>query len=272
MNITFIEFFNPTGFVGQPVWALLFLSLLTAPMGCFMVWRRMSFFAATLAHSALLGAVLGLVMGIGVLTGVAGFTVLMAIGLSFWLNQRLLSADTVLGLIAHLNLALGIIIVSYLDNLRIDLRVYLFGDVLSVSKTMFYFTIAVSLLGVAWITWGWRGLINLVVQSDIAQTEGYPIQRFELVFTLVLSLTIALGMLSIGVLLIISILIIPAATARLLSRSLIQMVFITWGLSVLAIIVGMLSALHFNVPAGPAIVVVASVFFVLVNIGRMAIR
>lgn len=269
MNTTLAEFFNPTGFIGQSLWTLLFLSLLTAPMGCFMVWRKMAFFAATLAHSALLGAILGLLTGIGVMTGVIGFTVVLAIGLSFWLNQRLLAADTVLALIAHLSLAIGVIAVSLMDNLRMDLMVYLFGDVLSISSNMFHLTMVVSLLGIAWVVWCWRGFVNLVVQSDIAQTEGYPTQRFELMFTLVLSLTIALGMLSIGVLLIIAMLIIPAATARLFSQSLKQMVVITWLITVLAIITGMVAALYFNIPAGPAVVVIAGVFFVLANLGRV---
>lgn len=272
MDITLVEFFDPTGFVGQSVWALLFLALLTAPMGCFMVWRKMAFFAATLAHSALLGAILGLLTGIGVMTGVIGFTLILAIALSFWLNQRLLSADTVLGLIAHLSLAMGVIAVSLLDDLRIDLMAYLFGDVLSISTDMFYVTIVTSFLGMAWIAWGWRGFVNLVVQSDIAQTEGYAVQRFELMFTLVMSLTIALGMLNIGVLLIVAMLIIPAATARLFSRSLKQMVGITWLLTVLAVITGMLSALYFNIPAGPAVVMMTGLFFVLANVGRLAVR
>lgn len=266
MDVSFSEFFNPSSFIGQPVWALLFLSLLTAPMGCFMVWRKLSFFGATLAHSALLGAILGLLLGIGVLTGVIGFTVLLAIGLTFWLNQRLLSADTILGLIAHLSLAIGVIAVSLMDNLRIELTVYLFGDVLSISTPIFYTTIVLSVLGALTITWGWRGFVNLAVQSDIAKTEGYSVLGLELMFTFVLSLTIALGMLSIGVLLIIAMLIIPAATARLYSRSLKHMVVLTWGISLIAIIIGMFFALYFNLPAGPAIVVVAGLVFILANL------
>ncbi len=266
MNITLTEFFNPTSFIGQSVWALLFLSLLTAPMGCFMVWRKLSFFGATLAHSALLGAILGLLLGIGVLTGVIGFTVVLAIGLSFWLNQRLLSADTILGLIAHLSLAISVIAVSVMDNLRIDLMAYLFGDVLSVSTQMFYVTIAISVIGVAIIVLAWRGFVNLSVQSDIAEVEGYSIISFELLFTLVLSLTIALGMLSIGVLLIIAMLIIPAATARLFSKSLTQMVLITWIVTVLSVLVGMLLALYFNFPAGATMVSVAGIGFIIANL------
>lgn len=264
MNI--FDFFNPDDLIGQAVWALLFLSLLTAPMGCFMVWRKLAYFGATLAHSALLGAILGLLSGIGVLSGVIGFTAALAIALSFWLNHRLLANDTVLGMIAHLTLAVGVIAVSLMDDLRIDLMAYLFGDVLSVSATMFYAMIGISIGGLVLILFYWRGFVNLAVQRDIAAVEGYAVVAVDLIFTVVLSITIALGMLSIGVLLIIAMLIIPAATARLFAQSLVHMVWITWGLSVLAILIGLFAAYTLNFPAGPTVVLASGVIFILANI------
>ncbi len=263
MSLT--EFINPTSFIGQALWTLLFLSLLTAPMGCFVVWRKLSYFGATLAHSALLGAILGLLTGIGVLFGVIGFTTLLAIILSFWLQHRLLSSDTILGFIAHLSLAISVIAVSVMDELRIDLVAYLFGDVLSISTGMFYATIVISLCGLLLIALNWRGFVNLAIQTDIARVEGYPTQGLELIFMLILSLTIALGMLSIGVLLIIAMLIIPAATARLFARSLIQMAWFTWGLTVIAIITGLALAYQMDFPAGPTVVVVAGTLFIIAN-------
>ncbi|PIE45176.1 MAG: zinc ABC transporter permease [Gammaproteobacteria bacterium] len=267
--MTLLDFFDPNDFIGQAVWALLFLSLLTAPMGCFMVWRKLSYFGATLAHSALLGAILGLITGIGVLAGVIGFTVVLAVVLSFWLNHRLLAGDTVLGMIAHLSLALGILAVSMMDALRIDLMVYLLGDVLSISRHMFYATVALSLTGLVLTMMYWRGFVNLTIQPDIALVEGYSVQTLELIFTLVLAMTIALGMLSIGVLLIVAMLIIPAATARLFSHSLLQMVGLAWLFSMIAIVSGMLLAYYCNLPAGPLIVVVTGGIFVMVNALRL---
>ena len=263
MSLT--EFINPTSFIGQALWTLLFLSLLTAPMGCFVVWRKLSYFGATLAHSALLGAILGLLTGVGILFGVIGFTALLAIILSFWLQHRLLSSDTILGFIAHLSLAISVIAVSVMDDLRIDLVAYLFGDVLSISTNMFYTTIAISLFSLLLIALNWRGLINLAVQTDIARIEGYPTQRLELMFMLILSMTIALGMLSIGVLLIIAMLIIPAATARLFSRSLIQMAWLTWGLTIISIVNGLALSYLLDFPAGPTVVVVAGMLFIIAN-------
>ncbi len=234
--MTILEFINPNTFVGQALWVLLALSLLTAPMGCFMVWRKLSYFGATLAHSALLGAILGLLTGIGVLTGVVSFTMILALGLSFWLSHRRLSGDTLLGIIAHSTLAIGVIAVSLMDNLRMDLMAYLFGDVLAVSTPLFYAMALLSVLGCVVIVMCWRGFVNLSTAPDIAKVEGYPIRLLEMIFTLTLSLTIALGMMNIGVLLIVAMLIIPAATARLLSRSLQHMVWMAWLLTVISII------------------------------------
>lgn len=263
--MNWLDMISPNGFIGQAVWALLALSLLTAPMGCFVVWRKLSYFGATLAHSALLGAILGLLMGIGVLFGVVGFTTVLALCLSFWLSNRQLPSDTLLGLIAHLALAIGVIAVSLMDDLRIDLMAYLFGDVLAVSREMFYAMVVLAVAGSALIALFWRGFVNLSISPEIAKVEGYHIQRIETVFTLVLSLTIALGMLSIGVLLIVAMLIIPAAAARFFSNHLLQMVFITWVITAISIVVGMGLAYFLNFPAGPTIVVIQGMMFIINN-------
>lgn len=262
-------FFNPNSLMGQGVWALLALSLLTAPMGCFVVWRKLSYFGATLAHSGLLGAIVGLLTGFGVLSGVISFTMLLALGLSYWLNYRQLSGDTVLGMIAHLTLAIGVIAISLMDNLRIDLMAYLFGDVLSISTRLFHIMIGLSIVGAGLIGYLWRGFVNLSIQSDIAKVEGYATRQLEIAFILLLSLTISLGMLSIGVLLIVAMLIIPAATARLFSHSLLQMVVLTWAVSVVCIISGMFFAYYLNFPAGPTVVVTAGVLFIIANLSGL---
>lgn len=266
------DFINPVTLLGQAVWSLVFLSLLTAPMGCFVVWRKLSYFGATLSHSALLGAVLGLLTGIGILAGVIGFTIILALGLSFWLRHRQLSGDTVLGMMAHITLALGVIVISVMDDLRMDLMVYLFGDVLSLSHQLFYVLCFLSLLGLGMIAYFWKGFVNLAIQPDIAKVEGYRTAGLELGFILLLSLTISLGILSIGVLLIVAMLIIPAATARLFSGSMTQMALLAWCISVICIFLGMVMAYYFDYPAGPTVVVVAGILFMLVNTAQFVFK
>lgn len=266
--MTITDFLNPNALLGQAVWALCFLSLLTAPMGCFIVWRKLSYFGATLSHSALLGAVLGLVTGVGILFGVMGFTFVLALGLSFWLQHKHLSSDTVLGIMAHTTLALGVIVISLMDDLRMDLMAYLFGDVLSLPLSLFYALCVMSVVGLVMIVYFWKGFINLAIQPDIAKVEGYATQQLELVFILALSLTISLGILSIGVLLIVSMLIIPAATARLFARSLVQMAVIAWVISVGCSVFGLWAAYWLDFPAGPTVVVSAGCVFIISYILR----
>lgn len=262
-HMTFSELFDPSGLVGQAVYVLLSLSLLTAPMGCFMVWRRLSFFGNTLAHSALLGAILGLLSGLGVLFGVLSFTAILALLLSHLLSHRMLSSDTVLGMMAHLTLALGVVLVSMLGKLRMDLSAYMFGDVLAVSDALFSAMLLLSLLGFVLIVVFWRGFLNLTISPDIAQVEGYRTVWLDRLFILTLALTIALGMLSIGVLLIVALLIIPAAAARLLARSMLMMVFWAWVVTVLSILLGMSAAFYWDFPAGPTVVLTSGVIFLL---------
>lgn len=268
MLFDLIAVFSPTGLMGQAWLALLALSLLTAPMGCFVVWRKLAYFGETLAHAGLLGAIVGLLLGIGVLYGVIGVTLLIALALSYWLNHRYLSGDTILGMIAHLTLAIGVISVSLMDDLRIDLMAYLFGDVLSLSNQMVYIMAGLSIAGLLAIIYLWRGFVNLCIQSDIAKVEGYRTRTIEMAFVALLSLTISLGMLSIGVLLIVAMLIIPAATARLLSQSLQQMVLITWVITAICISLGLVLSYTLNFPAGPTIVVTAGSLFALTHLAR----
>lgn len=258
-----IDFFNPTHFIGQGVIALLVLSFLTAPMGCFLIWRRMSFFGATLAHSALLGAVIGLLLGVGVFVGVMGFTALLACLLTWWLQNQRLANDTVLAMIAHLTLAIGVVAISLMDNLRIDLMAYLFGDVLSISRPVFYQIVAVCIVSAIALRVFWRGFVNLAVQPDIAQVEGYRTTVLSFCFVLFLSITISVGMVTVGALLIVSMLIIPAATARLIANQLKTMVFAAWIFTVISIISGMVAAYYVDLPAGPMVVIASGGLFVL---------
>ncbi len=261
MNIT--NFFNPDDILGRAVLSLLLLALLTAPMGCFIVWRKMSYFGATLSHSAILGAIIGIVSGIGVTTGVIGFTVILAIFLSLLLHQRQIAIDTVLGMMAHFTLAISVVLISIMDNLQIDLMSYLLGDILSISKSTLVWLTVLSIFGVFLIVVFYKGFLNITINKEIAQVEGYSIKKLEAVFMVSLALTISIGMLAIGILLIIAILIIPAATARLFAKSAISMIFVSFFVTVLSIFLGVYFAYLLNLPAGASIVCFSGFIFLV---------
>ncbi|MHA1544816.1 MAG: metal ABC transporter permease, partial [Alphaproteobacteria bacterium] len=111
------------------------VALVAGPLGCFIVWRRMAYFGDTMAHSALLGVALALLLEIDPVLGIFATTTAVALVLVLLSRNNLVSADALLGILAHASLALGLVAIAFVTNVRVDLLGYLFGDVLSVSKT-----------------------------------------------------------------------------------------------------------------------------------------
>lgn len=240
------------------------VALAAGPLGCFLVWRRMAFFGAALAHSALLGVALGFLLGVNLTFGVALFCVLVA-GLLFLLErQRILASDTLLGILAHSALAAGLVTVAFIENLRIDLMAYLFGDVLAIGIADLYLIYA--LLGVTAVLLLvlWQPLLLAAVNEDIATVDGNPVARVRLIFVLLIASIVAIGMKVVGMLLIISLLIIPAAAARRLSNTPEQMAAIAALIGALSVVLGLLGSLKWDIPSGPSIVVVAALVFAFI--------
>lgn len=250
-------------FLTRALLAGLAVALVAGPLGVFVVWRRMAYFGGALSHTALLGVALGFLLGVDPTLGVAFVVVAAALMLGTISGVRGLSLDTLLGIVAHAALAAGLIVTATLDNVRIDLMAYLFGDIL-----------AVGWADVAWL-WGgaaliilmllglWRSLINATVHADLAFVEGVNVRRVELLFMLMLALVVALAMKVVGILLVTAMLVIPAASARAFSRTPEAMAMIATVMGVVSVGVGLWASYTYDAPAGPAIVVAASALFSL---------
>ena len=242
------------------------VAAISGPLGAFVVWRRMAYFGATLSHSALLGIALGLLLGVSPVIGIVGVGLVVALVLSLAASGSgagSLSEDTLLGILAHGALALGLVVISFADTVRFDLMDYLFGDILAVSETDLYGLLGVGAVLGGVLLWIWRPLLTITVHAELAQVEGINVVRVRLVFMLVLAALVALAMKIVGVLLVTSLLIIPAATVRPLSRTPEQMAAlaaICGGLSVLG---GLAGSYYFDTPSGPSIVVASMALFLL---------
>lgn len=231
------------------------------PLGCFIIWRRMAYFGDTIAHSALLGVALALLLEIDVVFGV--FAMSVAVALALLVLQRLgtLSSDTILGILSHSALALGIVIISLMTWIRVDLKAYLLGDILTVSKfdiAMIYAGGAAVLVLLAII---WRPLLAATASFDLARTEGMQPERARLVFMLLIAAVIAITMKVMGILLITALLIIPAATARRFCSTPEQMAVSSALAGAGAVIAGLYGSLEFDTPSGPSIVAAAMLIF-----------
>ena len=158
------------------------LSLMSGPLGSFIVWRRMAYFGDTLAHSALLGVTLGFVFDVNLNLAIVLCAVFVALILASLQRQHFIPSDTLLGLMAHTTLAAGLVTISQVDSVRIDLNAYLFGDLLAVDRQDLLFMALGCVLVLAVLSRMWRGLLATTVSEELAQVEGYPVARLRLLF------------------------------------------------------------------------------------------
>ena len=231
--------------------------------GVFVVWRRMAYFGDTLAHSALLGVAVGFISGIDVNIGIVGVCLFLAVGMVYLRSQRHLAEDTLLGILAHSSLALGLVAVSFLSALRVDLMSYLFGDILAVTPTDIGWVYGGGTVALGVLAWLWKDLIAITVHEDLARTEGVNIIRTQIAFMILFALVIAMAMKIVGILLVTALLIIPAAAARRFARTPEQMAIFAAVAGSIAVALGLQGSLLWDLPSGPAIVVAAALIFVV---------
>jgi zinc transport system permease protein len=239
------------------------LALVAGPLGCFVVWRRMAYFGDTMAHSALLGVALAFLLDINLSVGVFLVAALVSLALLLLQRRNQLSADALLGILSHSTLAIGLVLVTFMTWVRIDLMGFLFGDILAVTVTDIVLIYGGGVVILALLAWIWRPLLAATVNPEVAEAEGLRPEVSRVIFMLLLASVIAIAMKLVGVLLITSLLIIPAATARRLSATPEQMAGIAAIAGALAVGGGLFGSLQYDTPSGPSIVVAALVLFLI---------
>ena len=248
-------------FIFRALLAGLMVALIAGPLGCFVVWRRMSYFGDTLAHSALLGVALGLLTDISL-----ELTVIIAcLGLAFLLvfleNRRELSTDTLLGILAHSALALGLVLISFTDS-QVNLVAYLFGDLLTVSAENLWWIAGTLAVVTLMVIMNWNRLLTITLHEELAQVEGLDVIRVRLLLMVLIALIVAVSMKVVGVLLITSLLIIPPSCARFFARTPESMAIIASLVGSAAVCMGLSASWLWDTPTGPSIVLSASLLFI----------
>lgn len=258
--INMIEFLLPSILAGIGI------AIIAGPLGSFVVWRKMAYFGDTLAHASLMGLALGFLLDINLYFAL----LICCLGLAFILvtlqKQQLVATDTLLGILAHSSLSLGLIAVSFLDNVRIDLMSYLFGDLLAVNPSDLIFIWSGVIIVGAILYLFWRPLLSSSVNEELASVEGINIDLMRLVLMLLVGLVIAVGMKFVGALIMTSLLIIPAATARRLAQTPEQMALFAALIGIISVMCGLTLSWHFDTPAGPSVVISSSTLFMLSHI------
>lgn len=246
-----------------PGWlAGMILSLATGPLGAFVVWRRMSYFGDTLSHASLLGVAIGLLLNVNPYHMVIVVTLLLALCL-IWLERRpQFAIDTLLGILAHSALSLGLI-VSILSGARVELMGYLFGDLLAITFDDVYLILFGVVVVVLLLLRYWAPLLATTVNQQLAHVDGIKTGYMKLLLVFMLALTIGLSMKFVGALIITALLVIPPAAARRFSQTPEQMAILAIIISMLSVTGGMALSWFYDTPAGPSVVICSTTLFIL---------
>ena len=237
------------------------IALVTGPLGCFIIWRRLSFFGDTLAHAALLGVTMAVFFEINIAFSVFLISSVVALILIKLQKNTKLPGDALLGLLAHSSLAVGLVVIGFLTSIRFDVMGLLFGDILAVNQNdllLIWIGGAFILLILKFI---WKPLFASTVNHELAEAEGMEPNKFNAIFTVLMAAVIAISIKIVGLLLITGMLIMPAAMGRNLSNNPQQMVKLSVIGGLLSVIIGLFSSLQLNTPSGPSIITAALILF-----------
>ncbi len=254
-------------FIIRALLAGISIAFVAGPLGCFVVWRRMAYFGDTLAHSALLGVAFGLLLDLNIQIAVVIACVSLAVLLFFMETNKALATDTILGILAHSSLALGLVLFSFSD-VQPNLIDYLFGDLLTVSSSDLIWIISSCIIVLIVLASFWNSLLTITLHSELAQVEGLNVKAIRLILMLLIATVVAVSMKIIGILLITSLMIIPPASARMFSDNPEKMAISSSLLGCISVCGGIAASSYWDTPAGPSIVVTAALIFLISNIVR----
>ena len=237
------------------------LALATGPIGCFVVWRRMAYFGEALAHGVLLGVALGYAVDVAPTAAVLAVCVMIGACLTLLERQRLVAVDALLGVLAYSALAAGLVVNSFIERIRVDLMGYLFGDILSVNSVDIWLIFGTAAAVTITLALQWRNLLAITVNQELAAAEGINVVRARLLLVVLLAAVVSVGMKIVGVLLVVALVIIPAAAARPTVSTPEAMAVVATAIGLASVAAGMFISFEWDLPAGPSIVLVATAFF-----------
>lgn len=247
--------------------AVIALALATAPLGCFVIWRRMAYFGDATAHAAILGVAIAFAFNISIGIGVIAVALGMALSITA-LSNRGHAMDGALGALSHSALAIGLVVISLIRNVRIDVEAYLFGDILAVSADDLTVIWLGALIVPALLLWRWQNLLTSTLNTEIARASGINPSREQMVLTISLAIVVALAIKIVGALLISAMLLIPPSAARNFARTPAGMVGLAVTFSIMAGLGGLWLSFGADTPAGPSVIVAAAGIFLLTQIFR----
>lgn len=242
------------GFFGRALLALLLAGVICGALGAYVVVRRMSYIAHGLSHAVLGGAAVAAVLDLNLLIGAAGWALLSALLIDRVARHRGLYPDTAIGIVTTVSFALGVALISAVPGVRLNLESFLFGSILGVDRTDLWLAGLVAVgIAVALVA-GYRPLLFTTFDRRVAAAHGVPVGRYEALFALLLTAGIVASMRVLGVLLVAAAVVIPPATARLLTDRFDRLLPLAAAFGAVSAVPGMYASWYLEIAPGPAVV------------------
>ena len=263
MSFLLAVFQGPDAFIWRAFAGGIGVALIAAPLGCLLTWRRITYFGDALSHGAIAGVALGFLLALQLQWAILLSFMLMGGLVSFLRQQSILPQDSLLTIVGNLGFAVGLVLISAGDLGRGHLENYLFGDILSIHLAELAWIFG-GTLAVGTVLWRlWPALLLSTIHQELAQAEGVRTAYSEWLFVQLLAVVVALAIKVVGLVLLTSLLIAPAAAAYPFSRTPERMVILAAALGSLAVSGGLAGSLLWNLPSGAMIVIAASLILAL---------
>ncbi|WP_264337340.1 metal ABC transporter permease [Wolbachia endosymbiont (group B) of Dolichovespula media] len=264
-----LEIFTQSFFINSLI-AVIMISLVTGALGSFMVWQRLSYLGDSLSHSSLLGIALALIFNISPSVSIMLIAIMFAILLSLNFN-KLYSADTILNIVTNVVLSSSLILMSFLPSGNNSIISSLFGDILMIDQSNIISIFLTSVIVTLILIFRWRYWLMISINQDLATVEKVNVNFVRLEFLIILAIFIAISAQLIGILLIAAFLLIPAASARLISKTPMQMIIVATVFSVISGVSGLILSASFDLLTGPAIILIAAVYLIIAYFIRLVL-
>ena len=240
----------------------LVIGIVGGAVGCFIILRGLSLMGDAISHAVLPGVAISFILGINFFIGAIVFGLLASTIITYIKSNSIIKSDTAIGITFSSFLALGIILIG-IANSSTDLFHILFGNILAVQDLDMWVTIAVALLVLTTITIFFRPLLLTTFDPILAKSIGVKVTFYHYLLMVILTLVAVTAMQSVGTILIVALLITPAATAYLYANSLKTMIFLSSGFGALASVLGLFIGYSFNIAAGSSIVLTSALLFLI---------
>ena len=250
-------------FMARGLLASLMVGTLCAIVGTYVVLRGMAFFGDALAHAILPGVAVAYLLQVNLFWGALVMGLVTAVGIGYLSRRSQVKEDTAIGVIFAASFALGVALLSTVRSYSVDLTHILFGNVLGVSAADLWLTAGLGLVVLAAVLLLYKELLVISFDPTLAATLRLPLNALNYLLLVLIALTVVVSLQAVGVALMVAMLVTPAATAYLLTRRLWQMMIVGAAIGAVSAVAGLYLSFYVNVASGAAVVLVATLFFIL---------